>query len=115
MSRPRLRTGTERALFEGGYHVSSLYQPQALFPDDGRKLKQVAQKGDPWLAQIFYPASAFEGGEPVPWFASFIQTGQGPTADEAVLDALARTKGLEGCYRKLGAAIDQLTDVLRVA
>lgn len=111
MRKPKLQPATIAAIAASGLCLDTLWQrPQ----DDGRKLKLVAEKGDPWTAQLFYPDVINEFG-PVVWYASFIAYGSGPTADEAVMDALAKSRGMQGTIRRLGAAVDHLTESLHVA
>lgn len=112
MGRHKLNIETRRALHENNFFVGSLWQPESLFPDDGRRLKRVAQPGDPWIAQIFYPDHYFENGKPCPWWPLFIQWGRGDTADAAVADALRKARGLEGRMRKLEAALDFLAGTI---
>lgn len=109
MGRYKLTIETRRALHEDNFFVSSLWQPPSLFPTDGRKLKRVAEQGDPWIAQIFYPE---DPTGPCAWNPLFIQWGRGDTADEAVQDALRKAQGVEGRTRKLAAAIELLTGTL---
>lgn len=109
MAKPRLALETQRLLNEKNFYCSSLHQPEGRIPNDGRRLKRVAQKGDPWVAQLFYPDDAFMwGDQPIPWYATFIQWGEGDTADEAVLDALRKATGVEGTSRQLAGAMDRL-------
>jgi len=103
MKKWKLKRDTYAALDPSGMHVSSLWQiPQ----DDGRKLKQVAQPGDPWIAQLFY-------GDCNSIHAEFITWAQGETADAAVENALLKSRGLEGQYRKLAAESEILRKLLR--
>lgn len=108
----KLNVETRRALHEQGYFVSSLWQPPSKFPDDGRRLKNVAIATDPWVAQIFYPLEWLDSGQPCSWWPLFIQWGEGATADAAVQDALRKATGLEGRYRKLAAAFEYLGDTI---
>lgn len=110
----KLKTNTRRSLLLTGLHVGSLWQPSSLFPDDGRKLKQVAQPGDPWVAQLFYPDAVTENG-PCLWHPAFVSWGQGATADEAVENAIEKARGLQGAFRKLGGAIESLSRVLNAS
>lgn len=110
----KLKIETRRKLLQTGLHVGTLWQPPSLFPDDGRKLKQVAQPGDPWVAQLFYPDTVTENG-PCRWEPLFVSWGRGNTADEAVEEAVLKASGLEGQIRKLEAAIESLLGVLGAA
>ena len=108
MGRYKLTIETRRALHENNFFVSSAWQPPSLFRDGGRKLKSVAEPGDPWIAQIFYPRD----GVPCSWQPLFIQWGEGSTADAAVVEALRKALGLEGRMRKLEAALEFLTGTI---
>lgn len=110
----KLKIDTKRRLLETGMHIGSLWQPPSMFPNDGRKLKEVAQPGDPWVAQLFYPDVVTENG-PCRWYPLFISWGQGDTADAAVHDAIEKASGLQGCIRKLTGAIESLLGVLGAA
>lgn len=110
----KLKNDTQRRLLATGLYIGSLWQPPSLFPDDGRKLKLVAQPGDPWVAQLFYPDAVTETG-PCRWHPMFISWGQGVTADEAVHDAIEEAGGLQGKLRKLTGAIESLLGVLGAA
>lgn len=110
----KLKLDTNRRLAATGLHVGSLWQPPSLFPNDGRKLKEVAQPGDPWVAQLFYPDVVTETG-PCRWHPLFISWGQGDTADAAVRDAIDKAAGLQGRLRKLAGAIESLLGVLGAA
>jgi hypothetical protein len=110
MAKIKLSLETQRALHQESFYISSLYQPESLFRDNGRKLKRVAEAGDPWIAQLFYP---MDREHPSPIWPLFIQWGQGDTAEEAVLDALRKATGIEGRYRKLECAIGLLMESLR--
>lgn len=107
MAKYRLKRETMIALNESGLHISSLYRR----PQGGRR---VSEDGDPWTVQLFYPEIVINGW-PVPFYASFISWADGETADDAVMAALAKSQGLEGGYRKLGAAMDHVTEILHVA
>ena len=106
---PSLRRETQAQIADRGFHVGSLWQIPAT---DGRSLKRVAEKGDPWTCQLFFP-DVFSEGKPVPWYASFIAWGRGATPDDAVIDALRKANGAEGATLKLEAAIGHLVEVLR--
>lgn len=112
MGRHKLTIETRRVLHENNFFVSSLWQPPSMFPDDGRRLKNVAQPGDPWIAQIFYPEHVDESGRTYSFWAMFIQWGRGDTAEEAVQDALRKALGLEGRLRKLAAAMNLLSGTI---
>lgn len=101
----KLTRETIHRLDTAGLHVSSCWQ---LPQPDGRKLKNVAQDGDPWIAQIFYP----ETEPPVSWHASFVAWGAGATADEAVRVALTKAEGFEGRLLKLAGAMEHLTGAM---
>jgi hypothetical protein len=107
MAKHKLTAETRQALHESGLHISSLYRR----PLNGRR---VSEDGDPWTAQLFYPEIVMNGW-PVPQYALFIAWADGDSADNAVKAALAKTQGLEGRYRKLGAAMVHLTEILRGA
>lgn len=88
-------------------HISSLRQiPQ----DDGRKLKGVPQADDPWIAQLFYGSDDTLSEQ---LQSEFIAWGDGATADDAVMRALEKSKGLEGAYRKLAAELEMTRKLLR--
>lgn len=106
MKKRKLTRKTLAALEESGLHISSLYQR----PSEGR----VAQPGDPWTAQLFYPEVVI-GGWPVSWYASFVSWADGSSADDAIMAAIQKSQGLEGAYRKLGGAMAHLTEILHVA
>lgn len=105
MKRLKLSRETLHRLDQAGMHVSSCWQPEGRFVNNGRKLKRVAEECDPWIAQIFYP----ETDPPMPLWASFVSMGEGETADEAVCDALSKLDSAECKLRVLGAEIELLT------
>lgn len=100
----KLSLETHHRLALAGMHVSSCWQPEGRFVNNGRKLKRVAEECDPWVAQIFYP----ETDPPWPMYAEFVSWGEGATADEAVCDALSKANTAECKLRVLGAEIEFL-------
>lgn len=108
MTKIRLKSETRIALEQSGFYLGSCWQPPL---SDGRKLRDVPEPGDPWVAQLWYPE---EPSKPCRWFARFIQWGEGDTADEAVRNALDKAQGLEGRYRHLEAVIGELVETLHV-
>ena len=111
----RLLPDTRRRLHELDMHVSSCWQPECYFKDDGRKLKRVAQDCDPWVAQVFYPEVFLESGRPIAWWPAFTAWGKGNTADEAVNDALDQIGGVDTKIKILGCELERLAAVLRVS
>lgn len=107
MAKHILSAEIRQTLHENGLHISSLYRR----PQNGRR---VSEDGDPWTAQLFYPEIVMNGW-PVPQYALFIAWADGDSAEDAVKAALAKTQGLEGRYRELGAAMVHLTEILHGA
>lgn len=101
----KLQPTTKQRLDALGLHVSSCHQPEALFIDNGRRLKRVAEPCDPWVAQLFHGTHS--------WHANFVSWGKGASADEAVADALANSDHLTARMRLLASEVEKLTGAMR--
>jgi hypothetical protein len=111
MAKYKLTRETWAALDRAGLHISSIWQqPQ----NDGRKLKNVAEPSDPWTVLLCLP-EVYVKGKPLTWFTALQVWGEGATADEAVVDAMSKTDGLEVRYKKLGVELDRLGQAMREA
>lgn len=97
---PRLSPLTRSVLAYHGLQVFSLYQPQHLFVDDGRKLKRCAQPCDPWQATVFEGPSYLS--------ASHMRTAIAATADEAALAAVRGPGDLRAALMHLSLAVVDL-------
>lgn len=98
----KLTAATRARLEATGWHVAILTQPARLFPNDGRRHKNVAIPSDPWWAYLT--------SECFPNYGRVCQ-GYGPTADAAVLAAIP--PDLRGAMRRLEIAVDNLRDCLQ--
>lgn len=86
-----------------GWHISILWQPPWLFPDDGRRLKRCSIPSDPWFCHLSDSPDLFGGKRCV--------SGAGATADEAVLAAIP--PDLLAAIKRLERAVDNLRDCLQ--
>lgn len=83
------------------------YQPEALFPNDGRKLKRCAIPTDPWRITLFRK-------DEVTWTdRALVGYGEGPTIDDACRVALMSVRARR-CFGGLAAAIANLAVELDV-
>ena len=69
-----------------------------IVQSDGRRLKNVALPSDPWFAYL--------GDHPSPFYGRRCISGQGATADEAVLAAIP--SDIRAALRRLESAVDSL-------
>jgi hypothetical protein len=92
-------------VWDRGWHILQLWQPQRLFPDDGRRLKRCPIPSDPWSA-ILGDATSY-------LYAERRRMGEGATADEAIMAALTDSNDLRSALDRLAAACDDLAMVYR--
>ena len=87
-------------LADSALTISSAWQPPVA---DGRKLKGVSDRSDPWIVQLF------AGGDVLT--ATFAAWGAGPTFEDALVAALNKPTpgGLVEAMGRFGEAVDQLT------
>ena len=105
MSRPKLSSIHAARLSELGLKLGLCFQPEWLFVPNGRKLKRVAEPGDPWSVNLVRrDRSILQSGH-------LVATATGATFEEAVESAIPT--GLVASMLRLESSVGRLTETIR--